>query len=46
MIAHEGNFPLELSYIALRRNSAKANSGAVLSLFWFAFAAIFDFHME
>lgn len=30
MFTHESDFPPELSYIALRRNSAKANSGAVL----------------
>lgn len=32
MFTHESNFSPELSYIALRRNSAKANSGAVLSV--------------
>lgn len=35
MFTHESDFPLELSYIALRRNSAKVNSGAVSVLFWF-----------
>lgn len=33
IFAHESNFPLELSYVALRRNSVKGNSGAVLSGF-------------
>lgn len=35
VFTHESDFPLELSYIALRRNSAKVNSGAVSVLFCF-----------
>lgn len=34
MFTHESDFLLELSYIALRRDSAKTNSDAVLSVFF------------
>lgn len=46
MFIHEIDIPPELSCIALRRNSAKANSGAVLRFVLLLLQCISDFHME